>query len=318
MNRLLRIVAVGLAMLLVVAIGYGAWVNPERAELDATVRAGAPGLFVGSSNGMTHFDLAGPDSGRVVVLVHGFSVPLYIWDSTAVALSGAGYRVIRYDRFGRGWSDRPDVAYDGALYDAQLDELLDSLQVTQPVDLMGLSFGGFVTAHFATTHAARVRTLTLVDPVAGSGALPWFMATPIVGPWIFQTLQVPGMADGQASDFLHPEHFPTWVDQYRPQMHYRGFGRALLRSIHTMSGTNFDSLYASAGRTGVPTLLVWGKQDQTVPIARADVVRRNIPQVQFLPVDSAGHLPHIEQSARVHAAILEFLAAHGGKRASAQ
>ncbi|HEU5219948.1 MAG TPA: alpha/beta hydrolase [Gemmatimonadales bacterium] len=309
---ILRRGIMGLAVVLAGAVAYGALKNPERATLDAAARTGAPGRFVGSSHGVTHYDVAGPDTGRVVLLVHGFSVPAYIWDSTFTALSAAGFRTIRYDLFGRGWSDRPDAAYDGPLYDAQIDELLDSLHVTTPVDLVGLSFGGLVTAHYTVGHRARVRTLTLVDPASTSSPLPTLLKLPVVGRWIWQTTRVPSMADNQASDFLHPEHFPTWADQYRPQMRFKGFGRALLRSVVTSSRTNFDSLYAGAARTGVPVLLIWGKQDQTVPIAESEVERRTIPQLEFFPVDSAGHLPHIEQSAMVHARMLAFFAAHPG------
>ena len=246
----------------------------------------------------------------MVVLVHGFSVPAYIWDSTSLALSSAGFRTIRYDVYGRGWSDRPDAPYDGAQNDAQLDELLDSLRVVGPVDLMGLSYGGFVTAHYVAGHSARIRTLTLVDPASERGSVPALISTPIIGPWVWQVTAVPGMADNQASDFLHPERFPNWADLYRPQMRYRGFGRALLRSAITNSRTDYDSLYAGVAKTNVPVLLIWGRQDQTVKFERSDVVRRNIPRVEFFPVDSAGHLPHMEQAPLVNARLLEFFAAH--------
>ncbi len=309
-SRVIRFVFIALAVAAAGLAAYGAWKNPEKGVLDATARTEAPGQFVALSDGVTHYQIAGPDTGRVVVLVHGFSVPSYIWDSTSTALSAAGYRVVRYDLFGRGWSDRPDAAYDGAMYDAQLDELLDSLHITTPVDLVGLSFGGFVTAHYVAGHAARVRTLTLVDPASDGRPVPDFMAWPVVGSWIWQTTQVPGMADGQAADFLHPERFPDWADRYRPQMRYTGFGRSLLRSLYTMGPTDYGALYAAAGKTGVPALLVWGKQDSVVPIALSSVARDNMPKLEFFPVDSAGHLPHIEQSALVHAKMHEFFVAH--------
>lgn len=311
-GTVLRFVVAVLVIVFGVLVAYGIWKNPEKATLDAAARGGATGQFIGSSRGTTHYQTAGPDTGRVVVLVHGFSVPYYIWDSTFTALSTAGYKVIRYDTFGRGLSDRPDAVYDGALFDGQLDELLDSLRVSQPIDLMGVSFGGFVTAHYVAGHAKRVRTLTLVDPVAGGGTLPALLTTPIIGPWVWQTKVVPTMADNQASDFLHPEHFPTWAERYRPQMRFTGFGRALLRSRVTLTHTDFDSLYARAARTGIPVLLIWGKQDHTVPIALSDVVRRNVPQIEYFPVDSSGHLPTLEQSALVHAKMVAFLVAHAG------
>ncbi|HVT40762.1 MAG TPA: alpha/beta hydrolase [Gemmatimonadaceae bacterium] len=310
MPRLLRFLALGLLILVFGAAGVYAWKNPESSRLDTAARAGVPGAFVALTHGTTHYESAGPDTGRVVLLVHGFSVPYYIWDSTFTALRSAGYRVIRYDLYGRGWSDRPNAAYDGALYDSQIDGLLDSLHVTGPVDLIGLSFGGFVTAHYVAGHPARVRTLTLVDPQSSGRQLPALLRTPVVGTWVWQVTTVPGMADNQASDFLHPERFPTWADQYRPQTHFKGFGRSLLRTVGMTSHVSFDTLYAAVARTGVPVLLVWGKQDQTVRLGLSAVVRRNVPAAEFYPVDSAGHLPHIEQAALVNARLFQFFAAH--------
>lgn len=310
MPRLLRLFAIFLLMLAVGAGAVYAWKNPESSTLDAATRARATGSFVGLLHGTTHYEVAGPDTGRVVLLVHGFSVPYYIWDSTFTALKSAGFRVIRYDLYGRGLSDRPDMAYDGALYDAQIDGLLDALHVSRPVDLVGLSFGGYVTAHYLAGHATRVRTLTLVDPVSARSSVAAALSVPVVGAWLWQVTAVPGMADNQSSDFLHPEHFPSWADQYRPQMRFKGFGRALLRSRALLSHVDFDTLYARVAKSGVPVLVVWGKQDQTVPVALSDVVRRNVPGAEFFLVDSAGHLPHIEQATLVNARLLEFFAAH--------
>jgi pimeloyl-ACP methyl ester carboxylesterase len=306
-RRLLRGAAVLVLILLLGGYIYGRIKDPEHLVLDAAARAKAPGKFVGSSVGTTHYQVTGPDSGEVVVLVHGFSVPFYIWDSTFAALGQAGFRTIRYDLLGRGWSDRPDAAYDGAMYDAQLDELLDSLHVTAPIHLMGLSFGGFVTGHYAATHPARLRTLTMLDPVSSTGHLPRILSWPIAGSWYWQSTIVPTMAEGQPGDFLHPDRFPGWADRYRPQMAYRGFGRALLRSRLMLTHTNFDSLFAAAGRSRVPMLLVWGRQDPTVPFANSAVVLRNIPWAQFFPVDSSGHLPGMEQTALVNARLINFL-----------
>jgi pimeloyl-ACP methyl ester carboxylesterase len=308
--RLLRGVVFVLLAAVAVASGLFLMRNPERAPIDEAARRAASAQSMQLTVGSTHYDVTGPDTGRTVVLVHGFSVPMYIWDSTVSALSAAGFRVVRYDMFGRGYSDRPDAPYDGAFYTQQLDELLDTLRVTEPVDLMALSFGGFVAGHFVPARRERVRTLTLVDPVATSTPVPGFLSWPLVGAWIWQVTQVPGMADNQAADFLHPERFPGWDDAYRPQMRFRGFGRALLRSAMASSRVNYDSLYAAVGRTGVPVLLVWGRQDRTVPFEQSEVVRRAIPALQFAPIDSAGHLPHMEQSAATHAQIKAFLALH--------
>ena len=284
--------------------------NPEHADLDAAARRGVPGKFVTLGDGVTHYDLQGPDSGQRVLLAHGFSVPSYIWDSTVTALVGAGFRVARFDYYGRGFSDRPNVRYTADLLDRQILQLLDSLGWTQPVDIVGLSMGGPVTAGFVGRHPDRVRSLTLVDPAAGprDEPPPMMFRLPLIGGTLWQGFAVPGMAAGQLSDFVEPAKWPDWPDRYRVQMQYRGFGRALLSTrTENAEGPSLDSVYARVGALGKPTLLIWGMQDNTVPIKYADGVRKAIPQAQFHPIERAGHLPHMERTDVVNPVLISFL-----------
>jgi pimeloyl-ACP methyl ester carboxylesterase len=288
--------------------------NPERADLDAAARRGVPGRFVTLGDGVTHYDVAGPDTGQRVLLAHGFSVPSYIWDSTVTALAGAGFRVARYDYFGRGYSDRPDVAYTADLYDRQMVQLLDSLGWKAPVDVVGLSMGGPVTAYFVSRHPDRVRSLTLIDPASGPRTvLPLPMRLPVLGPVLWQTFAVPGMAPGQLTDFVEPAKWPDWVDRYRVQMRYRGFGRALRSTQLEGGGEPLDSVYARVGALGKPVLLIWGVQDSTVSIKNADGVRKEIPQAQYHPIERAGHLPHMERTDVVNPLLISFLRAGKGE-----
>jgi pimeloyl-ACP methyl ester carboxylesterase len=310
MNRASKTVF-GIVVLLVAALSVFYLVrNPERRILNAAARQGAPGKFVALSDGITHYQIDGPDSGRAVVLAHGFSVPLYIWDSTAAALAGAGYRVIRYDAYGRGLSDRPDVAYTDALYDRQVRELLDSLKLPR-VDLAGVSAGGYVTSIFAGRHPDRVRSLVLVDPVAGhSGATIRPFDLPVVGSYLWQTLAVPQMAEGQPSDFVDPSKFPDWVDRYRPQMQYKGFGWALLSSRIERRGMSMDTVFQRVASTGVPVMLLWGREDHTVPFAASEGVRKVLPSAEFHAIDGVGHLPILEKAALTDSLFLDFYARH--------
>jgi pimeloyl-ACP methyl ester carboxylesterase len=282
--------------------------NPERADLDAAARQGVPGKFVALGDGVTHYDVAGPDSGQRVLLAHGFSVPSYIWDSTVTALTGAGFRVARYDYFGRGYSDRPAIPYTHDLYDRQLLQLLDSLGWRGPVDIVGLSMGGPVTAEFVGRHPERARSLTLVDPAAGTrGTVPVLFRVPFLGPILWQSFAVPTMAAGQLTDFVEPAKWPDWPERYRAQMKYRGFGRALLSTLREGQGTVLDSVYARVGASGKPTLLIWGMLDSTVTIDHADGVRKAIPQAQYHPIERAAHLPHMERTDVVNPLLISFL-----------
>jgi len=70
--------------------------------------AGRPARFVREAAGRDRPLRAGRSArGPAVALVHGFSVPYYVWDPTAPELARAGFRVLRYDLYGRGYSDRP-------------------------------------------------------------------------------------------------------------------------------------------------------------------------------------------------------------------
>jgi len=296
--------------LLAVALAGNYWLkNPEKLELDEAARREAPGRFVRLSDGVTHYQVDGPDTGRVVLLAHGFSVPYYIWDSTAVHLAKAGYRVIRYDTYGRGWSDRPDVAYDDKLYERQIAELLDSLHITGKLTFGGVSFGGYVTGVYTGRHPDRVSALVLVDPVAGdSPASIAPIDNPVWGSYVFQTSRVPGMAAGQASDFIEPTRFPDWADRYRVQQRYKGFGRALRSTQMERRGLDTDTLYSRVAAGGFPVLLIWGEKDETVPFELHTRVQKAIPQAEFQPIAGAGHLPILEQAARTDSIIVAFLA----------
>src|SRR5258706_14425412 len=114
----------------------------EIKELNNETRKFAGGSFIQLANGITHYELDGNESGEVVVLVHGFSVPYFIYDPPFKFLTESGFRVLRYDLFGRGFSDRPHCDYNLDLFVNQLADLLDAFRFTRPVNLIGLSMGG--------------------------------------------------------------------------------------------------------------------------------------------------------------------------------
>jgi pimeloyl-ACP methyl ester carboxylesterase len=283
----------------------------ETREIDEQLRKAAPGDFVKTPSGWVHYEFAGPADGRVLVLVHRFSVPYYLWGGTFEALAGAGFRVLRYDLFGRGLSDRPDVRYDGELFDKQLVELLDALKVSGKVDLAGASMGGPIIATFACRHPERVRSIALFDPGYSHGEqIPWKLRWPLIGEYMMAVDFAPKLPDSQKNDFDHPERFPEWADRFRPQMEFKGFRRAVLSTLRNYLAEDWSKGFACVGGGTAPVLLVWGKDDRDVPFALSNDVRAAIPRSQFLPVDDAAHVPFLEHPEIVVPAWVEFLRAH--------
>ena len=284
--------------------------DPERRVLDERARAEAPGRFVRLADGLTHYEAAGPAGGRVVVLAAGFSVPAYIWDSLYQRLADSGFRVIRYDYYGRGWSDRPATVYDQALFVRQLAGLLDSLAVNGAVDLAGLSFGATIAASFATAHPERVRSLIFVDPVFNTGrplppeersAFAWNVHMVLRG-------GTEKMATGQLSDFLHPERHAEWPARYRVQQRFEGTRETLRRTRAAIAlAPHQGEELRRLGADPRPVLVVWGRQDSVAPFATSRALLAAMPRATLVAVDSAAHLPHLEQPDTVSAAVVGFL-----------
>jgi pimeloyl-ACP methyl ester carboxylesterase len=282
--------------------------DPEQLEIDDAARQRAPGQFVRLSGGYTHYEIAGPSAGPVVVLAAGFSVPYYIWDPVFNALTDAGFRVLRYDYYGRGFSDRPDTPYTQAFYVRQLAELVDAVHITGPFDLAGLSFGGSVITSYADAYPGRVRSLVYMEPsFRTAGSLPPLTDVPFAWNLFTAIFTERSWADAQLADFLHPERFPDWPERYRVQMRYRGFRRARLSEIVTNVAVDQHAEIERVGRHPRPVFVIWGKQDPDVPFEFSASLLELLPRGHLLAVDDSGHLPLWEQPAIVNPAIVTFL-----------
>jgi pimeloyl-ACP methyl ester carboxylesterase len=308
--RLVRGMLLAVVLAVLAAFGLYALRDPERRTLDAAARAAAPGRFVHLEDGTTHYEVAGPDGGPVVLLAAAFSVPAYIWDPLFRQLADSGFRVIRFDYYGRGWSDRIDAAYDQDLFVRQMAGLLDTLGVREPVALAGLSYGAAMVTSFADRHPARVRALVYLDPVFNNrrplppherSTLRWNVHMVLRG-------GLDRMADGQLDDFLHPERQPDWVARYREQFQFRGTRESLRRTrVAIAAAPDQAEQLRRVGAAERPVLVLWGRQDAGASFEESGAVMAALPRGRLVPVDSAGHLPHIERPDVVVPEVVSFL-----------
>lgn len=278
--------------------------------LDDTIRAGLPGKFVELEDGVVHYELLGPEEGELVVLVHGFSVPYYVWDPTVNALVSAGYQVLRYDLYGRGYSDRPKVDYDLELFVRQLSQLTEVVTLNKPFHLVGLSMGGPIATAYSNQFSQHVLSLSLfapeVLPVSTGSIFP--MSVPLLGEWIMKVYMVPVfLPQSQPDDFYNPEIAPDWETRYREQLKYKGFRQAILSTIRNLPNMNALQEYERVGESGLPVFVVWGEEDQSVSYDAILQALQAMPQAEYLQVTEAGHLVHYEQAEIVNNRLLEFL-----------
>jgi pimeloyl-ACP methyl ester carboxylesterase len=283
----------------------------ETKQLNDDARKSAGGSFVSLPDGITHYEISNPENEDIVVFVHGFSVPYFIFDPTFDFLTQNGFCVLRYDLFGRGFSDRPRTRYNIDLFVNQLASLLDTLRFSRPVNLIGLSMGGPITATFTARFPERAKSLTLIDP---SGVRPVSL-TPTL-----KAMKLPGIAEAvfglagsetliqsAAKDFFDPELVGLFIDKYKVQMQYKGFKRALLSSIRNGMLYSFIESYRSVGRLDKPVLIFWGRNDVTVPFEYSVDLRAAIPHAEFHAIEDCGHIPHYEKPDEFNPILLEFL-----------
>lgn len=283
----------------------------ETRELNDHVRRQTGGAYVELSAGVTHYELGNPACAQTVILVHGFSVPSYIFDPTFHFLTRHRFRVLRYDLFGRGFSDRPRAEYNIDLYIRQLAELLEALGLSQPVSLLGLSMGGPIVAAFTARFPGRVDRLILVDP-AGARAIPRSRLLKLVSmPGVGEALLSLGgstyLVKSMAADFFDKKLVEQFQQCYRIQMQFKGFRRAILSTLRNRMLESFIEEYRQVGRLGTPTLLLWGRNDTTVPLCHSDELRKAIPQAEIHVIDDCSHIPHYEKPEETNALLQEFL-----------
>ncbi len=307
---IVAVVAAGVALLAGAAFLVS---DPEKLDLDSAVLRTQPGGAVALSDGAVYYEWAGPARGPVVVMVNPFSVPLYVWERNVDTLVSRGIRVLRYDLYGRGFSARPRVTYDTALFVRQLEGLIGALAIPTPVALAGVSMGAGIAATFTALHPDLVERLCLVDPpvrdVTGRTTFP--MNVPGIGELLMAVYVIPSVLSSPAGDFYRPGSVPDWSERFAGQTRFKGFRRALLSTLRNLPRSYRES-YARVGELGKPVLLVWGEKDNTQPIAGAGRIRAVIPQAEFHAIPDAGHLSHYERADLVNPILAAVLAAARG------
>lgn len=313
-----RLAWIGILLLLIIGVfaALPLFTPPvETLVMDDAARAGTDGEYVALSDGIVHYETAGPEGAPTVIFIHGVSMPYFVWDSNFPIVADAGYRAVRYDLYGRGYSDYlRRIRYDADLFDRQLLELVIKLTVKTPVTLVGFSLGGDIAVIFAERHPELVNGLVLVSPggfplMKAGEKLFWnFIRLPGVGEY-FIRLAGKKMADpeNQGSDLFDQALLPGYIERFKGLERYKGTLSAWLSTIRHFPIVGLESSFRAVGDSHKPVLLVWCKEDRAVPFATTEKVKAVTPQAELLAIELAGHASHYEKRDLVNAAILNFL-----------
>ena len=253
-------------------------------------------------------------SGRPVILIHGWPLSADSWDDQAMAIADAGHRAIAYDRRGFGRSSQPWTGYD---YDTLADNLAAVVDQTGARDavLVGFSMGGGEVARYMSRHGGK----SVVQAVLVSSILPFRLKTPENPAGTEQAIfdktalalneDRPQFLAGFFQTFFgvdkaqHPvsDELLAWARSVAMQASLK----ATLDCLKSFSSTDFRG---DLSAFKVPTLIIHGTEDQTVPIdASSRIAAKAILPSTQIEYNGAPHGLFATHKHRLTKDLIDFL-----------
>jgi pimeloyl-ACP methyl ester carboxylesterase len=279
----------------------------DLVEITPEVRTQLGGDYVQLESGTISYYLKGSESGEVVFLVHGAITPKYVFDHNVDALTAAGFRVLAFDQYGRGYSDRPDVVYDKNFYDQVLINLLEALKIKKPVNILGYSMGGGIATVFTARHPKYVKKLALIAPIG----IPDIKSR--LRSFMTLFLRIPGAGNGLRSRILTSLQdkverriaTPRMLELGKEQFKFKGTTDAMISTLTNYPMVNLKQDYIAAGKLKIPKILFWGNEDVSFP--KSKEVIEAMPGIQFIPIEGAGHSVVYSKADVINAELIKFL-----------
>lgn len=254
--------------------------------------------------------------GPVILLIHGIAGSSRTWKEVTEALA-VDHTVIAPDLLGHGESAKPMGDYSLGAYASGLRDFLGVLGIPSAT-LVGQSFGGGIAMQLAYQHPECCERMVLV----GSGGLGREVS------WLLRSFTLPGV------ELIMPILFPPLVrdrgDDARRLLHRLGIRSAridekwrayaslaeapnrhafirTLRSVIDPGGQTISALDRLYLASAIPTLIIWGDQDDIIPVSHAYAAHEAIPGSRLEIMEGAAHFPHAEQPERFVEILAEFM-----------
>ena len=285
----------------------------EKKILNDEERSKISGSFIDLPSGNTHYEVKG--EGELVVLTHGYATPYYIYDKIFECLVSKGYKVLRYDLLGRGYSERVNAEYNAELFATQLDDLTKTLFGDEKFILIGTSMGGIITTTYYKHHPEKVKKLILLAP-AGMDTFkpPFYMKiskVPGLGELIFNNVAGPMLLKKTTSElyYVNDEEKDYYQRSFAGPIQYKGFLKATLSSLrHTILRTDLAMEgYKKVAENKLPLLVIWGTIDKTMPYYQIERMKAVCPHAEFITYENSGHIFLFDEGDRTCKDILAFL-----------
>jgi 3-oxoadipate enol-lactonase len=256
-------------------------------------------MFIRLGSQLHHVRIDGPADAAVVVFANSLGTDLRIWDEVVGRLPGL--RVIRYDMRGHGLTAPSEPPYAIVDLAADLEHLIDALQMSR-VTICGVSVGGQVALQVAGDRPDQVQGLILCDTSYRIGGAEM---------WNGRIAAVTAHGMAAISDAVIARWFTEEYASMKPD-EMAGYKymleRATVAGYAGVSAALRDAdLEALARGLRCRTLVLCGDQDRATPPESNKALAAAIPGARYEAIAGAGHLPCIEQPARLAAHIAAFV-----------
>lgn len=255
-------------------------------------------------------------TGAPVLLIHGFPLDGSSWEAQEAALLDAGYRVITYDRRGFGQSSQPSVGYDYDTFAADLNTVLETLDL-HGVTLVGFSMGtGEVARYLSTYGSARIAKaafLASLEPyLAITDDNPEGAAPPAFFQGVADTVRADRYAyfTGFYQDFFNlDETLGSRISEEAVRHAWDLASRSGAVASAAAPLTWPTDFRADIAAVDVPALILHGTADRILPIdATGRRFAQALPGARYVEVEGAPHGLLTTHAAEVNEALLAFLA----------
>jgi pimeloyl-ACP methyl ester carboxylesterase len=253
--------------------------------------------------------------GAPVILTHGLAASLHDWDDLLPVLAASGYAGYALDLLGHGDSYKPlkrseytiETVFD------YFSAWIDSLTLDDPLILIGHSLGGGLSLMYALRHPKRVNALVLVNPFYDikqlSPAIQSSFLRKLLGAriidltpyWVYRLFVDMSNFNfyvGQRETHTLPEHI-----RYQTALDFTRASSGIYNIVHTLPYLSSD-----LSRIQQPTLLIWGKHDQTLApdsFPRLETLLPNVVSSHVMPI--CGHVPHQCHPEQLNPHVMRFL-----------
>jgi pimeloyl-ACP methyl ester carboxylesterase len=268
--------------------------------------------FVDIDGVQMHYQEFGDERNPKMILLHGYTASTYVWKTVAPELAEAGYHVIAVDLIGFGFSEKPAwFDYSISSQARVVSRLMNRLGIGKAT-LVGSSYGGAVASWLTLDYPERVEKLVLVSAVCND--------EPKFNP-ILRVVSIPGIGETFSPFLIDSKAFLKFrmqgtLDKTNHHLITRDRIESILRPLKaadahralllTARNWNADRIEHDAHFINQPTLLIWGENDNVIPMKHGEKLYDRILNSRLVILKNCGHIPPEEKPELFVELVTEF------------